>query len=126
MHQSILQDLTSHKAAIIPFQPRESRFALFRRAPTLKFPNGEQQRDEVFLFAQVGKSELRRIGAVPYGDRELFMTLVFVRADGCTNCAETTPRKSSRRPFFAVGDHLLTSEFASGRLKKAQSHLESF
>ncbi|CAM9513205.1 unnamed protein product, partial [Scytosiphon promiscuus] len=47
------QDLTIHKAIIIPFQPQETRFGLFRRTPTLKFPDGKTLRDEVFLFAQV-------------------------------------------------------------------------
>ncbi|CAM9227852.1 unnamed protein product [Ectocarpus fasciculatus] len=47
------QDLSAHKAAIVPYQPPESRFGLFRRASTLRFPNGEQLRDEVFIFAQI-------------------------------------------------------------------------
>lgn len=42
-----------YKTDIIPFQAPESRLGLFRRAPMLKFPNGEHLRDEVFLVAQV-------------------------------------------------------------------------
>ncbi len=42
-----------YKNGIVPFQPPENRFRLFRRAPKLKFPDGEQLRDEVFILAQV-------------------------------------------------------------------------
>eukprot|EP00752_Nemacystus_decipiens_P012906 g11424.t1 len=47
------QDLAVYKNDIIPFQPPETRFGLFRRAPKLKFLDGEKLRDDVFLFAQV-------------------------------------------------------------------------
>ncbi|CAM9731746.1 unnamed protein product, partial [Pylaiella littoralis] len=47
------QDLTVYATVIIPFEAPESRFGLFRRAPTLKFPNAEELRDEVFLVAQI-------------------------------------------------------------------------
>eukprot|EP00903_Cladosiphon_okamuranus_P006214 g6108.t1 len=47
------QDLVVYKNDIIPFQPPESRFALLRRVPKLKFPDGVQLRDEVFLFTQI-------------------------------------------------------------------------
>ncbi|CAM9284472.1 unnamed protein product [Ectocarpus sp. 6 AP-2014] len=47
------QDLCTHKAAIVPYQPPESRFGLFRRASKLRFPDAEQLRDEVFILAQI-------------------------------------------------------------------------
>ncbi|CAN0518186.1 unnamed protein product, partial [Ectocarpus sp. 8 AP-2014] len=47
------QDLCAHKAAIVPYQPPESRFGLFRRASKLRFPDAEQLRDEVFILAQI-------------------------------------------------------------------------
>ncbi|CAM9392164.1 unnamed protein product, partial [Laminaria digitata] len=47
------QDLDEHKASIVPFQPRQSRLGLFCRAPTLKFPEAEQLRNEVFLIAKI-------------------------------------------------------------------------
>ena len=49
----VSQDLNEHKASIVPFEPRQSRFGLFRRCPTLKFTEAEQLRDEVFLIAKV-------------------------------------------------------------------------
>ena len=50
---AFFQNLDEHKASIVPFQPCQGRFGLFRRAPTLKFPEAEQLRDEVFLIAKV-------------------------------------------------------------------------
>ncbi|CAM9605659.1 unnamed protein product, partial [Hapterophycus canaliculatus] len=47
------QDHTLYKAVIIPFQPRETRFGLFRRIPTLKFSDGKKLRDEIFIYAQM-------------------------------------------------------------------------
>lgn len=56
------QDLSAHKAVIVPFQRPHGGLGLIGRASKLKMTNGKQLRDEVFLIAQVRSPDSSNVG----------------------------------------------------------------